>query len=91
MTLGVQFESAKGDNGVWTATAVVENSSKTPALLIRLNLTGATDGVQILPVIYGDNYFSLLPGEKKEVRLSWKDVDTRGNQPKLTVSGYNVK
>ncbi|MCI5582031.1 MAG: discoidin domain-containing protein [Phocaeicola plebeius] len=91
VTLGVQFESTKGDNGEWTATAVVENASQTPALLIRLNLTGAQDGLQILPVIYGDNYFSLLPGEKKEIRLRWKDVDTRGNQPKLVVSGYNVK
>ena len=89
--LTVSFESAKGTDGKWSAKAVIENANQTPALLIRLNLLGAKDGEQILPALYSDNYFSLLPGEKKEIALSWKDVDTRGNQPKLAVTGYNVK
>ena len=37
------------------------------------------------------NYFSLLPGEKKEVRMSWKDEDTRGNEGKVLITGYNVE
>ena len=89
--LTVAFSSAKSDCGQWTATADIENATETPALLIRLNVTGATDGDQILPILYSDNYFCLLPGEKKQVKISWKDTDTRGNQPKLTVTGYNVK
>ena len=91
VSLKVRFDSEKNDQGEWTATATVKNPSKTPALLIRLNLIGKKDGLQILPVIYGDNYFSLLPGEEKEVHIRWKDVDTRGNQPKLLISGYNVR
>ncbi len=46
---------------------------------------------QFLPMFYSDNYFALLPGEKKEVSFRWKDEDTRGNAPKVVVSGYNVK
>ncbi|MBS1322119.1 MAG: hypothetical protein HP046_20205, partial [Parabacteroides sp.] len=43
------------------------------------------------PMFYSDNYFALLPGEKKEVSFHWKDEDTRGNAPKVVVSGYNVE
>ena len=59
--------------------------------MIRLNVVGDKDGQQLLPVFYSDNYFSLLPGEKKEVRMNWKDEDTRGNEGKVVISGYNVE
>jgi hypothetical protein len=48
------------------------------------------NGRQFLPMFYSDNYFALLPEEKKEVRFHWKDEDTRGNAPKVSVTGYNV-
>ena len=70
---------------------MITNPSQTPALLVRLNLKGDKDGEQILPVFYSDNYFSLMPGERKEVRIRWQEVDTRGNGPQVEVSGYNVK
>ena len=81
----------KAPDGTWNATAVIENTTSTPALMIRLNVVGEQDGQQFLPMFYSDNYFSLLPGEKKEVRIHWKDEDTRGNAPKVVVSGYNVE
>ena len=85
------IETVKGTDGTWSATVALENTSNTPALMIRVNVLGAGDGEQILPMFYSDNYFSLLPGEKKQVNIHWKDVDTRGEQPKIVVSGYNVK
>lgn len=81
----------KETDGNWTATAVIENPTSTPALMVRLNVVGGTDGLQFLPMFYSDNYFALLPGEKKEVRFHWKDEDTRGNTPRVVVSGYNVE
>ena len=81
----------KETDGNWTATATIENTTSTPALMIRINVVGGTDGLQFLPIFYSDNYFALLPGEKKEVRFHWKDEDTRGNTPRVVVSGYNVK
>ena len=78
-------------DGDWQTKVSLENASDVPALMVRLNLVGEQDGKQFLPVFYSDNYFSLLPGEKKEVSIRWKDVDTRGNAPKLLVTGYNVK
>ena len=81
----------KGTDGNWNGTVVIENTTSTPALMIRVNVVGDKDGEQFLPMFYSDNYFALLPGEKKEVSFHWKDEDTRGNAPKVVVSGYNVE
>ncbi len=83
--------SDKAADGKWSGSVVVENTTDTPALMIRVNVLGENDGEQILPMFYSDNYFALLPGEKKEITFHWKDEDTRGNAPKVVVTGYNVK
>ena len=70
------------------AVVTVKNSGKTPAPFIRVNLKGA-DGEQILPVIYSDNYFTLMPGEQKTVTLSWKAEDSRGQSPTIELTTIN--
>ena len=79
------------NNGKWSAVVTLRNTSDVPALMIRINTLGASDGEQILPIFYSDNYFSLLPGEERTVRMHWNDIDTRGNKAKVVVSGYNVE
>ncbi|MDY6131468.1 MAG: discoidin domain-containing protein [Prevotella sp.] len=74
----------------WTATVQIENRSSVPAMMLRVNLKGA-DGEQILPVIYSDNYFHLMPGDQKTVAISWKHEDTRGSKPMVEVTGFNMK
>ena len=91
VSLRAQTQYDKGDDGEWKAEVTVENRSQTPALMVRMNIVGDKDGKQFLPIFYSDNYFALLPGETKVVRVQWKDVDTRGNAPLLKVSGYNVE
>lgn len=83
-------ETSKDENGNWSGNVTIQNPSQTAALMIRVNVLGEKDGDQILPMFYSDNYFALLPGEKKEISLRWKDEDTRGNAPKVVISGYNV-
>ena len=80
----------KGEDGLWTGTVTLENRSSVPAIMIRLNVVGRRDGEQILPMFYGDNYFSLMPGEVKEVSLKWYEADTRGNRPRVRITGYNL-
>ena len=81
----------KADDGSWEGSVTLTNPTSTPALMIRINLLGAEDGDQILPVFYSDNYFALLPNESKIVTFRFKDIDTRGTTPKIVVTGYNVK
>lgn len=82
----VSIEPSLMDN----SEILVANTGTAPAMMIRLNLCGE-DGEQILPVEYSDNYFHLLPGESRTIRISWNKDDARGQRPVLKVSGYNFK
>ena len=66
----------------------LKNMSSVPAVLVRVNLTGA-DGGQILPVIYSDNYFSMLPFQEKTVTIRYNVADARRQNPQVTVSALN--
>lgn len=58
--------------------------------MIRLSLRDAVSGERILPALYTDNYFWMLPGERKTV---WVDCDpsaAAGCRPEVRVSGYNL-
>ena len=67
----------------------LSNSGNVPAVMLRLNLKG-DDGEQILPVIYSDNYFHLMPGEVRTIDIEWKAEDARGTKPILEISGTNI-
>lgn len=68
----------------------IANETDTPAMMIRLNLK-AEDGEQVLPVSYEDNYFHLMPGEKRTVRVEWSPADTRSLPTYIEITGFNVK
>lgn len=68
----------------------IANETDTPAMMIRLNLK-AEDGEQVLPVSYEDNYFHLMPGEKRTVRVEWNLADTRSLPTYVEITGFNVK
>ena len=65
------------------------NTGQVPAVMLRLNLKGS-DGEQILPVIYSDNYLHLMPGETRTIDIEWKAEDARGAKPIVEISGMNV-
>ncbi len=69
----------------------LENSSKTPALLVRLKAVREKSGDRILPALHDDNYITLLPGEKRILRTELEQADTRGEPPRIVVEGFNVE
>ena len=72
------------------ADVILRNKGRSPAVFLRLNLKGA-DGEQILPVIYSDNYITLMPGESKTIHVSWKAQDARGQQPCFEITNLMAK
>jgi len=78
----------RGDESITHVT--VENPSKALALFIRLKVNKGTKGEEILPVIWEDNYFSLLPGEKREVSATYRNSMLGTAKPTVEVSGWNV-
>ena len=67
----------------------ITNQGQVSAVMLRLNLKG-DDGEQILPVIYSDNYFHLMPGESRTISIEWKAEDVRGCNPIVEITGMNI-
>ena len=63
------LKTRKEDTGRITAT--VSNPTDETAFFIRLKVNDKKQNVLALPVFFEDNYFTLFPGEKKEV---WIDI-----------------
>jgi exo-1,4-beta-D-glucosaminidase len=65
------------------------NPYKALAFAVSLRLTDAK-GDDILPVVFEDNYFSLLPGEKRTLAVQFATKDLHGSKPVIQVEGWNV-
>jgi hypothetical protein len=78
----------RGDR--WMLTTMLSNPSGQPALMVRLKAVRERSGDRILPAIYSDNYVALMPGDRRTIEVEVKDADTRGENPKIVVEGYNT-
>jgi len=69
---------------------VLENPSKSLAFFVRLKVDKGKSGAEILPVLWQDNYFSLLPGERREVTATYRARELGLARPAVEISGWNV-
>jgi hypothetical protein len=76
--------------GRWLLTTKIENTSAWPALMVRLKAVRSTAGDSILPAIYDDNYFPLMPGETRTIVTELSHADTRGQSPAIVIEGFNT-
>ena len=77
-----------------SATTIIADISNpagsgTVAFAIRPKLVNADSGLQILPVHMSDGYFSLLPGETRQVTLEFAPASAWGKAPKLDLECWN--
>ncbi len=84
----LQYENG-GDKS--ELTIEVENPSEHLAISVELMILNAETGHFIAPVYLDDNYFSLLPGEKRTIKGYCYTSDLKGKSLKLKVSGLNVR
>ncbi|MGO9539659.1 MAG: glycoside hydrolase family 2 protein [Terriglobales bacterium] len=78
-----------GEDAVTRVT--VENPSKTVAFFVRLKLDKGKGGEEILPVVWQDNYMSLLPGEKRDITATYHSSSLGEATPAVEVSGWNLE
>ncbi|AHG93555.1 glycoside hydrolase family 2 sugar binding protein (plasmid) [Gemmatirosa kalamazoonensis] len=71
------------------ARVTLTNTSQAVAFFLRLQVTGR-GGEEALPVLWSDNYLSLLPGETRVVTASFHRRDLGGAAPRVVVGGWNV-
>jgi exo-1,4-beta-D-glucosaminidase len=78
-----RFESGR-------ARVTLENPSKALAFLVHLAVRKGPGGEEVLPVLWDDNYVTLLPGERRELEAVYAAKDLAGATPVVTVDGWNV-
>src|SRR5207253_8201478 len=67
-------------------TVSLVNHGDTVAFMIHPRLTRGKGGEDVVPVFWSDNYFSLLPGEKKSVTVRFDNSSLAGTTPRLVRS-----
>ncbi len=79
-------------NGADAITHVtLENPSQSVAFFVRLKVDKGAGGKEILPVLWQDNYISLLPGEKREISATYGTSELGTAKPVVELSGWNVE
>jgi hypothetical protein len=72
-------------------TVTIENSGAGLAFAVNPKILKLTSKDPVLPVLWEDNYFSLLPKEKRVLKVEYNLKDLNGDKPLLKVEGWNVK
>jgi exo-1,4-beta-D-glucosaminidase len=84
-----QRTELRGEDSVTYVT--IENPSNSLAFFVRLKVDQGVKGEEILPVVWEDNYISLLPGEKREVSATYRTSELGPAKPAIEVSGWNTQ
>jgi exo-1,4-beta-D-glucosaminidase len=85
--VSLQANSALG-NG--EAHVTLMNPGNAIAFMVHVRVTRGKGGEDITPIFWDDNYFSLLPGEKRTVTAKFRRSSQDGRKPFLVVEGWNV-
>jgi hypothetical protein len=70
-------------------TVTLTNDGQAVAAMVVLSLRDRGTGQRILPTLYSENYLWLLPGETRDVTLSWR-ASLEHFAPQVLVNGYNL-
>lgn len=90
VNLKTSYKTVKAD-GKYIITAQITNPSSSNAVAfgIRVQAVRSSTGEQILPAIMNDNYFSMVNGETKTVRIEFDEEVLGNDQLQLKVEPYN--
>ncbi len=84
-----EHSERKGEEEITYVT--LENPSTSLAFFVRLKVDKGAKGEEILPVVWEDNYISLLPGEKREINATYRAAELGAAKATVEVSGWNVE
>ncbi len=82
----LQLNIEKGASG--QLVAAIKNSGKETAFFSRLKVVDKETGELVVPVFFNDNYFTLFPGEQKQIQIDLSDA-TQNKNLQLVVEPYN--
>src|SRR5260370_38808308 len=86
--LGVSGRAARR-GGEEIARVTLSNPSRSLAFFLHLQIKQGSSERDVLPIVWEDNYISLLPGESREVTANYKVKDLGNTAAFLKVEGWN--
>lgn len=78
------------EDGLVVVRQELHNPTEGVAFFVEACLVDATDGMPVLPVLWEDNFVSLLPGATVTLRARVASDSLAGRVPAVRVSGWNV-
>jgi len=84
---GAKFQAAGAEG---RGQVVLENPSPAIAFQVHLSVRKGAGGEEVLPVLWEDNYVTLMPGERRELGVTYALKDLGRASPTLAVDGWNV-
>jgi exo-1,4-beta-D-glucosaminidase len=88
----LKLNSETSQRGIDRVTTVfIENPGTAIAFGIRLKATKGADGEEVLPVLWEDNYFALLPGERRTVTATYRAKDLGRTTALVEAEAWNSK
>jgi exo-1,4-beta-D-glucosaminidase len=74
-----------------TAHVTLTNQTRRIAFFLRLQIRQGLKGDEVLPVLWEDNFVTLLPGERREITATYSHAALGGEPAALFVHGWNVQ
>jgi exo-1,4-beta-D-glucosaminidase len=90
VSLSYSVSPLRKENGKCFATIEFENLSPSLAFFINPAIIRHVSRDLVLPVFWEDNYFSLMPKEKKKIAVEFDQEDLMGENPVLVIDGWNI-
>jgi exo-1,4-beta-D-glucosaminidase len=89
--LNYSVTSVNEENGKYTSIIEIENPSASLAFSVNPKVIKKNSKDLVLPVFWEDNYFSLLPKEKRSMKVEFNAKDLNGEAPVFAIDGWNIK
>ena len=87
----LEVQSAtKRENNAEITQVTVHNPGSALAFMIHLRMTKGEGGEDVTPIFWDDNYFSLLPGESRQVNARYASANLAGRETVLQIEGFNI-
>ncbi|HUX95762.1 MAG TPA: glycoside hydrolase family 2 TIM barrel-domain containing protein [Bacteroidales bacterium] len=83
--------SIKNENDEYEVTVKLSNNSNNIAFLIELGIAGDKSGKSIAPILWDDNYVSLVPGESRVIKARFSASALKDEKPVFRYKGWNVE
>jgi exo-1,4-beta-D-glucosaminidase len=90
VNLKYSVSTLKKTEGRSILTLEIENPSMSLAFSINPKIIKSSSKEMVLPVFWEDNYFSLLPKEKRILKVEFNTMDLKGEEPLLKIDGWNI-